>query len=186
MNRKRRDERRLKALELLRKLEQEFGGLENVPANNTNLIKARELMNYETKKPKPKKKKKGVKKEWFLSPNYKANNCPRVIHITQKHCKADKKTVYELYRTIVDNRLDIKEAGDKLNLTSNKTSIAYSWGYKAVYSIDFRGEILWSTGVRNFEKIIRSKGYSVPHGSVGKYDLKKHIYIADVELVKGA
>ena len=182
MNRKKRDARRTQALELLRKLEQEFGDLEGISVNDERLVEIRNLMFNEMDDIEVPDE----EKQWFSTPNYTAATCPRVVHIITKHCKTTKEKSYMLYRTIVDDKLDVREALNKLNLNSDEKRIVYTWGYEVVYSIDFRGEVIWSTSVKNFENIIRHKGYKISRGSVGKYDLQKHIYIADVELIKGA
>lgn len=65
MNRKKRDERRLKALDLLRDLEQEYADLEGIPINDKRLLKIRDLLCNELDEVELPE----GDKSWFLTPN---------------------------------------------------------------------------------------------------------------------
>lgn len=181
MNRKKRDARRLKALDLLRDLEQEYADLEGISVNDDRLIEIRDLLCNELDEIETP----ADNKDWFLTPKRNSSTCPRVIHIVNRHCITAQEQSYQLYRAIVDDGLDMREALSKTGLHPDSKRLLYTWGYEVMYSIDFHGEILWETGVKNFENLIRNRGYKVSYGNIGRYDLKKHIYIAEVEFNKG-
>lgn len=181
MNRKKRDERRLKALELLRDLEQEYADLEGISVNDERLLEVRDLLCNELDEVELPED----DKNWFLTPNRNSVTCPRVIHIINRHCVTAQEKSYLLYREIVDSKLDAQEALKKLGFHPNTKRLLYTWGYSTMYSIDFHGQILWSTGVKNFADMIRNKGYKISQGNVGRYDLQKHIYVSEVELDRG-
>lgn len=166
-----------KAMIMLRELEMEYPNLNGISENDERIVAIRKHLDWKPKLSDLENAQEIAERE-CLTPK----TCPRVIHITNKHYNTTNKQSYQLFRAITELKMDAGEALRFLRLDYKAKNLVYLWGYKAIYTIEFNGETLVSPGVRGFVDQIREKGYKISQKNVGKYNLKKHVYIADVTL----